>query len=61
MPLSKARMRERKRLDRNVKPKSNLNVRPDVKPKSLKPVQPNEPERHVFARLPVFNPTPWRK
>lgn len=32
MPLSKARMRERKKLDR-VKPKSNLNTLSDVKPK----------------------------
>ncbi len=32
MPLSKKRMRERKRIDRGVKPKSNLNTVNDVKP-----------------------------
>ena len=47
MPLSKERMRERKKLDRqNVKPMSNLNtedVIPDVKPS----VQPNvKPKQH---------------
>ena len=32
MPLSKARMRDRKRLDRNVKPTSNLTPYTTVKP-----------------------------
>ena len=34
MPLSKAKMRERKRQER-VKPMSNLNPQEDVKPKDL--------------------------
>ena len=58
MPLSKERMRERKKLDRqNVKPMSNLNtedVIPDVKPSvqpNVQPVQPNvKPKQH--CRLP---------
>ena len=52
MPLSKERMRERKKLDRqNVKPMSNLNtedVIPDVKPS----VQPNvKPDFHCAQGL----------
>lgn len=39
MPLSKKRMRERKQLDRlGVKPKSNLNLDIDVKPKQTIPL-----------------------
>ena len=42
MPLSKARMRERKRQDRvNVKPKSNLNDTQGVKPNTDNLVKPN--------------------
>ena len=48
MPLSKARMRERKRLDR-VKPKSNLIPQVIVKPNTFNPpvVSPFEPLYNV--------------
>ena len=62
MPLSKARMRERKRLDRVVKPKSNLTVIPTV----IARVKPN---RLAIARQalneavkPIVQPSdsvPW--
>ena len=64
MPLSKARMRERKRLDRlNVKPKSNLTTVGVVKPK-LKAagliMQGNRivsvKKQVARAKLPIYNP-----
>ena len=72
MPLSKARMRERKRLDRgNVKPMSNLSAEPDVKPnkatleelrgiirgiESNKPVKPREPYIQPYVRGRQYTP-----
>ena len=67
MPLSKKRMRERKRQDR-VKPKSNLTVRPSVKPnvenlrQMIKTIEDkgkprNAPQRpSAEASLPLYNP-----
>jgi len=55
MPLSKARMRERKRLDRlNVKPKSE-----DVKPKVVGVLEGVQPDADGF--YPSWAITNWRQ
>ena len=46
MPLSKKRMRERKRLDR-VKPMSNLTT--------ITPVKPSEPKQFVKPKLRTYS------
>ncbi len=50
MPLSKARDRERKRLER-IQPNSNLEVQPTVQPNTENPVQPRVAERERLQKL----------
>lgn len=65
MPLSKKRMRERKRQDRaGVKPKSNLNIGTLVKPNQEKLVELRQliesksspVEEETNSKLPLYNP-----
>jgi len=58
MPLSKKRMRERKKIDRDVKPMSNLTPLGDVKPKAHYlpgkigiPVKPTQAQKAEWSRF----------